>query len=102
MPVDVVFQLPDGSVRAVPAEAGTTIMKAAVGEGIPGIIGECGGEMSCATCHVYVAPELPFRSMSGDESDLLDAVDERTNQSRLGCQLILRPEMTSVNVSVPG
>jgi 2Fe-2S ferredoxin len=77
-------------------------MHVAVEHGVPGIIGECGGELSCATCHVRVLEsDATFRSMSGDEDDLLEAVDDREDRSRLGCQLLLRPEMTSVRIEVP-
>lgn len=67
-------------------------MRAAVAADVPGIIGECGGDLSRATCHVQVAAEWWDRLMppSGDEEDLLDVVDPRTYHTRLSCQSSLR------------
>lgn len=101
MSININFVLADGSRRSIDVEPGKSVMNAAVEHGVPGIVGECTGEMSCATCHVYVDPGIPFRSMSNDEDDLLEAVDSRTEQSRLSCQLILRPEIAAVDVVVP-
>ena len=45
-------------VRAITLDVkeGASLMEAATRHGVPGIIGECGGSMSCATCHVVVDP----------------------------------------------
>ena len=69
-------------------------MEAAVGAGVPGIVGECGGNAVCGTCHVYVACEevgaLP--PVSPAEAALLEFVAaERRPTSRLSCQLPLSP-----------
>ena len=53
----VVFITLDGAQRVVDANVGESVMAAAVRNGIEGIIGECGGQAMCATCHVYVRPE---------------------------------------------
>ncbi len=58
----VVFITLDGAQRVVDAHAGESVMAAAVRNGVPGIIGECGGNCSCATCHVYVADDFAARS----------------------------------------
>lgn len=96
------FRLSTGEVR-VDAADGESVMRAAVGSDIPGIVGECGGELSCATCHLVVAPEWYNRlhPMSGDEEDLLEAVDDRTPCSRLSCQIILNPDLDGLEVTVP-
>ncbi|MGJ3562223.1 2Fe-2S iron-sulfur cluster-binding protein [Streptomyces sp. INA 01156] len=36
------------------ANVGDSVMETAVRNGVPGIVAECGGSLSCATCHVYV------------------------------------------------
>lgn len=68
--------------------------------GVPGIIGECGGEMSCATCHVYIDTDQ-FPPPSLDETDLLELVDERADNSRLSCQLELTEATEDLVIQVP-
>ncbi|WP_342456182.1 2Fe-2S iron-sulfur cluster-binding protein [Phaeobacter gallaeciensis] len=48
--------MPDGTEITGAAENGQNLMQAALSHDVPGIIGECGGTLSCATCHVYVDP----------------------------------------------
>jgi len=45
----------------IDAESGMSVMKTAVSNLVPGILGECGGEMSCATCHVQVGEDWAER-----------------------------------------
>jgi 2Fe-2S ferredoxin len=100
----VIFVLPDGSEHIVEAAAGTSLMRAAVDHGLPGIVGECGGCASCATCHVVVAPEWLVRLAPPGpaEGDLLDFADaERRPGSRLGCQIALEPALDGLRVEVP-
>ncbi|MGY0488257.1 2Fe-2S iron-sulfur cluster-binding protein [Streptomyces sp. WG-D5] len=92
--------LPDGDAVLEVAEK-TSVMKAALALGVPGIVGECGGEMSCGTCHVFVR-RGEFRAISDAELEILEAVDDMTDASRLGCQLMLRPSGGDVVVEVPG
>ena len=80
---------PDVS-RAAP---GDSVMETAVRNGVPGIVGECGGCLSCATCHVFVdeADLRPRRRPGEIEDEMLDgtAVDREDN-SRLSCQIKLQ------------
>lgn len=90
--------------RVVEVEPGTSVMRAAVTNSISGIIGECGGQAMCATCHVYVQENsldgLP--EMSDDEDDMLDeTVAERRDNSRLGCQLKAGDAFEELVVTVP-
>ena len=92
----------DGEAVTVPE--GTSVMRAAVENGTAGIIGECGGQAMCATCHVDVRPEWGGRlpEVSEDEDEMLDCVSgERTDRSRLGCQLIVTDELDHLEVDVP-
>lgn len=84
------FRHPDGREQAVQAAAGSTVMMAALAEGIAEILAECGGNAMCATCHVYVlAGEVP--PPSADEAALLEGTAaERRPTSRLSCQLAAR------------
>ncbi len=45
-----------GVEHELPVAPGQSVMQGAVQNGVRGIIAECGGVMSCATCHVYVDP----------------------------------------------
>ncbi|MEU1984503.1 2Fe-2S iron-sulfur cluster-binding protein [Nocardia sp. NPDC019395] len=96
----ITFHLP-GQERVVAGEAGKTIMQVAVQAGIPGIVGECGGDMSCATCHVYCADQTGFKPASADEQDLLELVDDLRDSSRLSCQMKLTETIAEVSVEVP-
>lgn len=100
----VVYVGADGVERAVDAEVGETVMSAAVRNGVPGIIGECGGNCSCATCHVWVSEA--FMARVGDphdlEDDLLDlGVSDRREGSRLGCQINITSDLDGLTVEVP-
>lgn len=92
-----------GTARTVAAEDGSTLMEAAVRNAIPGIEAECGGACACATCHVYVDPSWQDRlpAPQSMEEDMLDfAYDVRPN-SRLSCQIRIRPELDGLVVTTP-
>jgi 2Fe-2S ferredoxin len=100
----VVFITLDGAQRVVDAKVGESVMAAAVRNGIPGIIGECGGNCSCATCHVYVADDFAAEvGGAGDmEDDLLDlGVAERRETSRLSCQIQVTDARDGLTVQIP-
>lgn len=100
----VVFVLPDGTQTGVDAREGDSVMLAATQNGVEGIVAECGGNASCATCHVWVRDEFTGRlAPPGDtEEDLLDlAVSERRDGSRLSCQVHVTPELDGLTVEVP-
>jgi ferredoxin, 2Fe-2S len=93
-----------GDEYAIDAVAGESVMATAVKNGVPGIIGECGGNASCATCHVWVRDE--YVDLVGEpndlEEDLLDmAVSERRDGSRLSCQIPVTPELDGLTVDIP-
>lgn len=90
--------------RTVDATAGESVMATAVKHGVPGIVGECGGNASCATCHVYVREEfLPLLDEIGEmEEDLLDmGVSDRRDGSRLSCQIPLTSALDGLVVAIP-
>lgn len=100
----IIFIHPDGQQQAVETANGTSVMQAAVANGISGIVAECGGSAMCATCHVYVDPawqdKLP--AMDAVENEMLDSVaDERRDNSRLSCQIALSAELDGLTVRLP-
>ena len=94
----------DGSVRRLEVSDGTSLMHAAVANGITGIVAECGGSQMCATCHVYVAPEWldKLAPMQATEDAMLDsAASERKENSRLSCQILMSSELDGLVVHLP-
>jgi 2Fe-2S ferredoxin len=90
--VNVVYTSATGGVVAIQGSPGASIMETAVRNGIDGIVGECGGSLSCATCHVFVAPETAAFTppLSDLEDDMLDGTAvARRDDSRLSCQIKL-------------
>jgi 2Fe-2S ferredoxin len=77
-------------------------MEAAVDNDVAGIVAECGGACSCATCHVYVgsawADKLP--TPSAQEDGMLGCVLDRRPTSRLSCQIVLQPELDGLILEV--
>src|SRR5690625_3551045 len=90
-----------GEERIVEAKPGESLMQAAVRSGVPGIEGECGGELSCATCHVHIDEPDHFATPSEDEEDLLELVDSLTDRSRLSCQLKVSSSTPDIEIRVP-
>src|SRR5579862_7417146 len=85
-----------GKQTTLDIAVGTSVMQAAVFNGIDGIVAECGGSCMCATCHVYVADDMLglIPPMEADEDAMLDgAASPRLPNSRLSCQLIVTPQM---------
>jgi 2Fe-2S ferredoxin len=100
----ITFVQPTGKSDIVTVEEKTSLMRAAVANGVEGIVGECGGQAMCATCHVYVRPEFEdaLPELSEDEDEMLDCTTaERTSQSRLGCQVSVGADLDAIIVDVP-
>jgi|SRR5277367_1325105 len=99
----VIFKEPSGGRRVIDAPVGITLMEAAVGNGVSGIVAKCGGACACATCHVYVdaawSPKLlPREEM---EEGMLESAWEPRENSRLSCQIHLTPGLDGLEVTVP-
>ncbi|AVX04035.1 2Fe-2S ferredoxin [Maritalea mobilis] len=93
----------NGTKHEVEAENGSTVMENAIRNAVPGIVAECGGACTCATCHVYVDPE--WVSVTGGpsmmEEDMLDFAFDVNDRSRLSCQIKVSDEMDGLVVHVP-
>ncbi|EMQ99482.1 2Fe-2S iron-sulfur cluster-binding protein [Paeniglutamicibacter gangotriensis] len=100
----ITFTQPTGEATEIAVAEGTSLMRAAVTNGVEGIVGECGGQAMCATCHIYVRPEFADQlpPISDDEDEMLDCTTaERTDASRLGCQVKMTDQLSSIVVDVP-
>jgi len=94
----------DGRREEIAVADGLSVMQGAVGNGIEGIVAECGGNCMCATCHVYVEPDWLDRlpPMSEEEDAMLDeAASGRRANSRLSCQLKVGPGLDGLVVNLP-
>lgn len=100
----VVFIHSDGRREEHDAHDGQSIMRLATSSLVDGIIGECGGDLSCATCHVFVEEQwaeiLPPRSAE-EELMLESAAVEPTDASRLSCQIVCTRELDGITVHIP-
>ena len=85
-------------------KTGQRLMQAALSGGVDGIAADCGGSLTCATCHVFVrepwAGQLP--AASADEQGMLDfAAEPRRANSRLSCQIRLTEALDGLTVDLP-
>jgi len=94
-----------GAATQVDVPEGENVMRGALYNGIEGIIGECGGGLSCATCHCYVDPEWTVEAggpSSEAEAELLEsAAAEVRPSSRLSCQLVVTDALDGLVVHTP-
>jgi ferredoxin, 2Fe-2S len=92
-----------GGAHSVDVPVGTTLMRAATDNHVPGIDGDCGGNCACATCHVYVDAAWSQRvgTRSAGEEDMLNLVAELRGSSRLACQITLTEELNGLIVNLP-
>jgi len=92
----------DGTEHQVDAEPGLSVMEIIRDAGFDELMALCGGCCSCATCHVYVAPEFGdhLPAAGADEDDLLDSSDHRGAASRLSCQLRFDGALDGLKVTI--
>jgi ferredoxin, 2Fe-2S len=93
----------DGKEHVLEAAPGVSVMQCAINNNVRGIIAECGGACSCATCHVYVDPAWvdAVEPKSQLEEDMLDAVCDLKPNSRLACQIPVTEQLEGLVVHMP-
>jgi ferredoxin, 2Fe-2S len=100
---NVTFIEHDGTRHTVQAEPGLSLMRAAIDHGVPGIDADCGGECSCATCHVIVPKD--WIEVVGQphelEEPMLNLNPDRRENSRLACQIPITEELEGLEVQLP-
>ena len=99
----VTWKLPGGDAVTARIDYGQSLMEAAQVEQVPGIVGECGGSLACASCHVHVAADWrqACGAMGDFEDAMLDMVEDRQESSRLSCQIQAVPELDGLVLMVP-
>ena len=93
----------DGTERSIEARPGSSVMLAAVTNGVPGIDADCGGSCSCATCHVFVNEEWLSKigEISPTEEAMLSLSPARKENSRLACQIPVTEDLDGLVVTTP-
>jgi ferredoxin, 2Fe-2S len=101
--VTITFIDASGSEHVVQAKVGNSLMEAAVQNGIRGLLAECGGACSCATCHLYIEPQWASAvgEPGGIEKDMLEMAVAPTACSRLACQIMVTNELDGLVARVP-
>ena len=93
----------NGTRHPVDVPAGTTLMRAATDNNVPGIDGDCGGQCACGTCHVFVDPAWAAATGARTpiEDDMLNFAAELRDNSRLACQITMTDALDGLIVSMP-
>ena len=65
-----------------------------------GTIGICGGMAMCASCQCYVKSNHKLPEMTDDEDMMLAEAFHVEDNSRLGCQIQMTPEMDGLEVEL--
>lgn len=100
--VNVVFV--DRSGRRIPVRGrvGDNVLHLAQRHGVD-LEGACEASLACSTCHVYVSEAhldlLP--PPEEREDDMLDMAPLLQENSRLGCQIVLTPELEGAEFALP-
>jgi 2Fe-2S ferredoxin len=95
---------PEGPPTELHGKPGQSLMEAAVAANLPGIEADCGGLMTCATCHIYVrephASRLP-PPVEDEKAMLAFTAAERQPHSRLSCQVVLGDATDGLEADLP-
>jgi 2Fe-2S ferredoxin len=101
---DITLIEANGTEHSFEAPEGISVMQAATGFGVPGIVAECGGSAICATCHVMVDESWIARLPAplANELEMLECTaSQRTPGSRLSCQIQLTADLQGLVMRVP-
>ena len=102
--IQIRFIHADQTEETITAATGQSLMKSAVDANVSGIEADCGGVLTCATCHVMIDSPWAERLSRpiADETDMLDfAASPVEPGSRLSCQVRLVPELDGLVVRLP-
>ncbi len=91
-----------GEKHTINAEVGKTLKDVIIREIEMDHFGDCGGCCACATCHVYIesTSKWAVNGFGQDEKDMLEMAEGVTDESRLGCQIQVNPEMDGMTLTV--
>ncbi|XP_059426268.1 ferredoxin-2, mitochondrial-like [Carassius carassius] len=100
--VNVVFIDRSGQRTRVQARVGENALQLAHRHGVD-LEGACEASLACSTCHVYVSSEHYEKLPEPEEreDDMLDMAPMLQENSRLGCQIVLTPELDGMELTLP-
>jgi 2Fe-2S ferredoxin len=99
----IIFVEHDNTKHEVQAEPGQNLMQVALDNFVPGIDGDCGGACACGTCHVFVedAWSEKLGAASCEEEGMLGLKPEKSETSRLACQIDITDQLEGLVVRLP-
>ncbi|CAN6451350.1 unnamed protein product [Victoria cruziana] len=101
--ISVTFVDKDGEEKQVKVPVGMSILEAAHANDID-LEGACEASLACSTCHVIVMDTEFYNKLDepvDEENDMLDLAFGLTETSRLGCQIIAKPELDGIRLAIP-
>ncbi|XP_002984046.2 adrenodoxin-like protein 2, mitochondrial [Selaginella moellendorffii] len=101
--ISVTFVDKNGSEKSIQVPVGMSMLEAAHENEIE-LEGACEGSLACSTCHVIFMDEELYQKLpepSDEENDMLDLAFGLTETSRLGCQIIAKPELDGMRLALP-
>ena len=93
----------NGDRHTVAAETGKSLMLNAIDNAVPGIDADCGGACACGTCHCFIDEQWQSAASPGDamEEAMLGMRPDRTENSRLSCQIEVTQALDGIEVHLP-
>jgi len=82
-----------------PTDMNMNLMEVCKSYDLP-VKGTCGGMAMCASCHCYVESDHQLKEPSDDEEDMLDQAFFVEDNSRLGCQVFMHPDLEGLTVTL--
>ena len=93
----------NGQDHKIEAETGKSLMQNAIDNAVPGIDADCGGACACGTCHCFIGAD--WQGLTGEadamEEAMLGMRPDRTESSRLSCQIQVTEDMDGMVVQLP-
>ncbi|XP_055014674.1 ferredoxin-2, mitochondrial isoform X2 [Boleophthalmus pectinirostris] len=99
--VNVVYVDRSGQRIPVKAKVGDNVLYLAHKNGVD--LEACEASLACSTCHVYVNSDYYDKLPEPEEreDDMLDMAPMLQENSRLGCQIIITPELDGIELTLP-
>ncbi|KAE9602508.1 putative biotin synthase [Lupinus albus] len=101
--ISVTFVDKDGEENHIKVPIGMSMLEAAHDNDIE-LEGACEGSLACSTCHVIVMDVEYYNKLedaTDEENDMLDLAFGLSETSRLGCQVIAKPELDGIRLAIP-